>query len=147
MNKLDRRQKSHLEGSSNESHLGQATWEKQKLPLCKSNGFQETRKLPTPLLQGSQSCPKQNCRASRLFPPTSPGASPAAPPQMLQCSSPFWHPGTLLGLAPAAVSTHLHIHHPHQGKLIRGNQKRGLACEKGEVAPKICLSESKTKPS
>lgn len=39
-----------------------------------------------------------------------------------------------------------HPSHTHQGRLIQGSQKRGLACEKG-VAPKIYLSESKTKPS
>lgn len=75
-----------------------------------------------------------------------PRGFPTTPPQMLQCSSPFWHPGMTLRLAPAAVSTHLCIHHTHQGRLIQGSQKRGLACEKGGVAPKICLSESKTKP-
>lgn len=79
MNKLDGRQKSCLESSSNKSLLGQATQKKQKLSLCKSSAFQEMKKLPTLLLQGSWSCPKLHSRACHLFPPMSPGASPLLP--------------------------------------------------------------------
>lgn len=102
INKLDRRQKSHLEGNSNESHLGQAMQKEQKVPLCKNNAFQEMRKPPTLLLQGSQTCPKQHREASHLFPPTSPGASPAAT-VLISLPAPWNSSGILLHLQ---LSTH-----------------------------------------
>lgn len=147
MNKLDRKQKSHFEISSNESHLGQATWKKQKLALCKRNTLQEMRKLAT-IATRKPVLPKMAELSQPVSSPPHPWGLPSCSPADAEerCSY-FWHPGIPLGLATAAVSTHLHIHHPHQDKLIQGNQERSLACEKGGVTPKTCSSENKFKPS
>lgn len=80
MNKLDRKQKSNFEISSNESHLGQATWKKQKLALCKSNTLQEMRKLAA-IATRKPVFPKM----AELSQPVSSPPHPWGLPQLLPC--------------------------------------------------------------
>lgn len=146
MNHLGKRQGSHLQGSGSKSHLGR---KKGKSRVCEK--AMHFRRGESCQHYYKEAGPAQDGKVEPfVLSVPCPMGLPSCSPQTWQGSSLSQHSeasGT--STAPAAVSLHLYIHHPHRTKLIGGSHKRGLACEwlPRSVYLKVKPNPAKNKPA